>query len=134
MDIIKKDLLKLGINIDVYTSEQKILSGDLLDDVITILESKNLIYKGTLKPPKGINADGWETREQLLFKSSNFGDDVDRALKKSDGSWTYFASDVAYHLDKIKRTNGNLINVLGADHTGYISRINAAVQALSEWF
>jgi len=131
MDVIKIDLLKLGISMDVYTSEQKIVSGDLLNNVITILESKDLIYNGTLKPPKGIQADGWETRKQLLFKSSNFGDDSDRALKKSDGSWTYFATDMAYHLDKIKRTNGNLINVLGADHTGYIARINAAVQALS---
>ena len=131
MDIIKTDLLKLGINMDVYTSEKKIISGDLLDNVITILKSKDLIYKGTLNPPKGLKLDDWETREQLLFKSSNFGDDADRALKKSDGSWTYFATDMAYHLDKIKRTNGNLINVLGADHTGYIARINAAVKALS---
>jgi len=79
-----------------------------------------------------MNPDNWEKREQLLFKSTNYGDDTDRALKKSDGTWTYFATDMAYHLDKINRTKGNLINVLGADHIGYISRINAAVKALSD--
>ena len=132
LDNIKIDLLKLGIKMDVYTSEQKIVSSDLLSNVISILERKNLLYKGVLAPPKGMKTEDWETREQLLFKSSNYGDDADRALQKSDGSWTYFATDMAYHLDKINRTNGNLINVLGADHTGYISRINAAVNALSD--
>ena len=129
---IKTDLLKIGIVMDVYSSEQEIVSGELLENVIKILENKELIYYGTLAAPKGINPENWEKREQLLFKSTNYDDDTDRALKKSDGSWTYFATDMAYHLDKIKRTNGNLINVLGADHTGYISRINAAVQALSD--
>ena len=131
MKMIKLDLFKLGIEMDVYTSEKEIISGNLLPDVINILEKKKLIYYGTLLPPKGIDPRNWEEREQLLFKSSVYGDDSDRALKKLDGSWTYFATDMAYHLDKITRTNGNLINVLGADHTGYISRINAAVQSLS---
>ena len=128
---IKTDLQKIGIEMDVYSSEQKIVSSELLENVIKILEDKELVYSGTLPAPKGVNSKNWEKREQLLFRSTSYGDDTDRALKKSDGSWTYFATDMAYHLDKIKRTNGNLINVLGADHTGYISRINAAVRALS---
>jgi arginyl-tRNA synthetase len=128
---IKTDLQKIGIEMDVYSSEQKIVSSELLENVIKILEDKELVYSGTLPAPKGVNSENWEKREQLLFRSTSYGDDTDRALKKSDGSWTYFATDMAYHLDKIKRTNGNLINVLGADHTGYISRINAAVRALS---
>ena len=128
---IKTDLQKIGIEMDVYSSEQKIVSSVLLENVIKILEDKELLYSGTLPAPKGVNSENWEKREQLLFRSTNYDDDTDRALKKSDGSWTYFATDMAYHLDKIKRTNGNLINVLGADHTGYISRINAAVRALS---
>ena len=132
LKIIKNDLLKIGIKMDVFSSEQEIVSAQLLDNVIKILEYKKLIYQGTLPAPKGMNSKNWEKRKQLLFKSTDYDDDTDRALKKSDGSWTYFATDMAYHLDKITRTNGNLINVLGADHTGYISRINAAVQALSD--
>ena len=131
MKMIKEDLSKLGVKMDVFTSEKNIISGNLLTDILTLLENKNLTYYGTLDPPKGIDPNTWEKRQQFLFKSSSFGDDSDRALKKSDGSWTYFATDMAYHLDKINRTNGDLINVLGADHTGYISRINAAVNALS---
>ena len=131
MGMIKSDLLKLGIEMDVFTSEKEIISGHLLEEILEILENKNLIYNGVLNPPKGTDPKNWEKREQLLFKSSVYGDDTDRALKKSDGSWTYFATDMAYHLDKINRTKGDLINVLGADHIGYISRINAAVSALS---
>ena len=131
MKMIKEDLYELGIEMDVFTSEHNIISGNLLTDTLTILEDKNLTYYGTLDPPKGVDPTKWEKREQFLFKSTVYGDDSDRALKKSDGSWTYFATDMAYHLDKINRTNGDLINVLGADHTGYISRINAAVNALS---
>ena len=131
MKMIKEDLFKLGIEMDVFTSEKNIISGNLLTETLSLLEKKNLTYFGTLEPPKGTDPNKWEKRNQFLFKSTNFGDDSDRALKKSDGSWTYFATDMAYHLDKIKRTNGDLINVLGADHTGYISRINAAVNALS---
>ena len=131
MKMIKEDLFKLGIEMDVYTSEKNIISGNLLTDILTILDGKNLTYYGTLDPPKGTDPKNWKKRKQFLFKSTNYGDDSDRALKKSDGNWTYFATDMAYHLDKINRTNGNLINVLGADHAGYISRINAAVNALS---
>ena len=131
MGMIKNDLLKLGIEMDIFTSEKEIISGNLLDEILKILESKKLIYNGVLDPPKGTDPNNWEKREQLLFKSSEFDDDSDRALKKSDGTWTYFATDMAYHLDKINRTKGDLINVLGADHIGYISRINAAVSALS---
>ena len=131
MKMIKEDLFKLGIEMDVFTSEKNIISGNLLTETLTLLEKKNLTYYGTLDPPKGTDPNKWEKRNQFLFKSTNFGDDSDRVLKKSDGSWTYFATDMAYHLDKINRTNGDLINVLGADHTGYISRINAAVNALS---
>ena len=131
MKMIKEDLSKLGVKMDVFTSEKNIISGNLLTDTLTLLENKNLTYYGTLDPPKGTDPNTWEKRQQFLFKSSSYGDDSDRALKKSDGSWTYFATDMAYHLDKINRTNGDLINVLGADHTGYISRINAAVNALS---
>ena len=131
MKMIKEDLSKLGVKMDVFTSEKNIISGNLLTDILTLLENKNLTYYGTLDPPKGTDPNKWEKRQQFLFKSSSYGDDSDRALKKSDGSWTYFATDMAYHLDKINRTNGDLINVLGADHTGYISRINAAVNALS---
>ena len=131
MKMIKEDLSKLGVKMDVFTSEKNIISGNLLTDILTLLENKNLTYYGTLDPPKGTDPNTWEKRRQFLFKSSSYGDESDRALKKSDGSWTYFATDMAYHLDKINRTNGDLINVLGADHTGYISRINAAVNALS---
>ena len=131
MGMIKNDLLKLGIEMDVFTSEKEIISGNLLTEIFKILESKNLIFHGALDQPKGTDPKNWEKREQLLFKSSEYGDDSDRALKKSDGTWTYFATDMAYHLDKMNRTKGDLINVLGADHIGYISRINAAVSALS---
>ena len=134
MKMIKSDLLKLGIEMDVFTSEKEIISGNLLTEILKILESKNLIFYGALNPPKGTDPKNWEKREQLLFKSSEYGDDSDRALKKSDGTWTYFATDMAYHLDKMNRTKGDLINVLGADHIGYISRINAAVSALSNGF
>ncbi len=131
MGMIKNDLLKLGIEMDVFTSEKEIISGNLLTEIFKILENKNLIFHGALDQPKGTDPKNWEKREQLLFKSSEYGDDSDRALKKSDGTWTYFATDMAYHLDKMNRTKGDLINVLGADHIGYISRINAAVSALS---
>ena len=97
---IKTDLQKIGIEMDVYSSEQKIVSSELLENVIKILEDKELVYSGTLPAPKGVNSENWEKREQLLFRSTSYGDDTDRALKKSDGSWTYFATDMAYHLLK----------------------------------
>ena len=129
---IKKDLKNLGVKMDTYTSEQKIIDSKKLDEVIKILNEKRLLYTGILDKPKGNSNQDWEPRPQLLFKSKNFGDDSDRALKKSDESWTYFASDIAYHLDKLIRTKGNLINILGADHGGYTTRISSAVMALSE--
>ena len=132
MKMIRNDLFRLGIKMDVYTSEKDIISGNLLNETFNILEDKDLIYEGELEAPKGTNSDNWQKRKQLLFKSTDYGDDTDRALKKDDGTWTYFATDMAYHLDKMNRTKGDLINVLGADHIGYITRINAAVKALSD--
>ena len=131
MKDIKKDLESLGIFLDIYSSEQKIIDSGRLQEVLNILKEKKLIYTGVLEQPKGKQDDDWEPRPQLLFKSKIFGDDSDRALKKSDNSWTYFATDIAYHFDKIKRTKGDLINVLGADHGGYTSRLTSAVKAIS---
>ena len=132
LNLIKKDLLNLGVEMDVFTSEKSIIEKGFLDKVLNILKDNKLIYEGILEKPKGkADLDEWEPRPQLLFKSSLFGDDSDRALKKSDGSWTYFASDMAYHLHKIEKTNGNLVNILGADHLGYLKRIESAVDALS---
>src|SRR6202044_4030349 len=103
-----------------------------VEAAIEALEEKGLIYTGVLEPPKGKPVpEDWEERPQTLFRSTQFGDDLDRALKKSDGSWTYFAPDVAYHYDKIKRGFNLMVNVLGADHGGYAKRIQAAVRALS---
>ena len=132
LNLIKKDLLNLGVEMDVFTSEKSIIEKGFLDKVLNILKDNKLIYEGILEKPKGkADLDEWEPRPQLLFKSSLFGDDSDRALKKSDGSWTYFANDMAYHLYKIEKTKGNLINILGADHLGYLKRIESAVDALS---
>ncbi len=132
LNLIKKDLLNLGVEMDVFTSEKSIIENGYLDKVLNILKHNKLIYEGILEKPKGkADIDDWEPKPQLLFKSSLFGDESDRALKKSDGSWTYFANDMAYHLHKIKKTNGNLVNILGADHLGYLKRIESAVNALS---
>ncbi|MFL2822438.1 MAG: arginine--tRNA ligase [Candidatus Puniceispirillales bacterium] len=132
LNLIKKDLLNLGVEMDIFSSEKSIIEKGFLDKVLNILKDNKLIYEGILEKPKGkADLDEWEPRPQLLFKSSLFGDDSDRALKKSDGSWTYFANDMAYHLYKIEKTKGNLINVLGADHLGYLKRIESAVKALS---
>ena len=102
-----------------------------VDEVVKVLENANLIYTGTLEPPKGKSPEDWEPRPQLLFKATEFGDDVDRPLKKSDGTWTYFATDMAYHLDKHRRGFADLIDVWGTDHGGYVKRMNAAVAALT---
>ncbi len=132
LNLIKKDLLNLGVEMDVFSSEKSIIEKGYLDKVLNILKDNKLIYEGILERPKGkADLDEWEPRPQLLFKSSLFGDDSDRALKKSDGSWTYFANDMAYHLYKIEKTKGDLINILGADHLGYLKRIESAVKALS---
>ena len=114
---------------DVSTSEKQLFR-PFITEILKILESKKLIFNGVLDPPKGTDPKNWE-KENNYYLSSVYGDDPDRAFKKSDGTWTYFATDMAYHLDKMNRTKGDLINVLGADHIGYISRINAAVRALS---
>ena len=131
MDGIKADLHDLGIEMDVFSSERHLVDQGRVDEAVASLDERGLVYRGVLAPPKGQLPDDWEEREQLLFRSSEFGDDTDRPLQKSDGSWTYFASDVAYHLDKLNRTGGSLINVWGADHGGYVKRMTAATQALS---
>lgn len=131
MSLITYDLSELGINHDVFTSEKKIQEDRKIEEALSLLDDKGLLYKGVLEPPKGKKTDDWEEREQILFKSTNFGDDVDRALKKSDESYTYFASDIAYHLDKYRRGFENMVVILGADHGGYVKRIKAAVKALS---
>ena len=132
MELIKKDLKNLGITHDNFFSETEIVNKDLVNKAIKILKEKNLLKKGFLQPPKGEANDNWKKMKRLIFKSTLFGDDADRALQKNDGSWTYFANDVAYHMDKVNRKYENLVNVLGADHTGYIKRIDAAVSALSD--
>ncbi len=131
MQLIKKDLKALGVEHDIFTSENSLIGRGLVEEAIEILESKGLIYHGVLEKPKGNADDDWEPREQLLFRSTKFGDDSDRAIIKSDGSYSYFASDIALHLDKLRRGYDELFLVLGADHAGYINRITAAVQGLS---
>jgi arginyl-tRNA synthetase len=121
----------LGIVHDKFTSETEIVLNKEVEKVIQNLKEKNLVYEGKIKAPKGEDDDNWVAREQLLFKSTDFGDDKDRALQKSDKSWTYFASDVAYHNNKLNRGYDVLINILGADHAGYIKRITSVVEALS---
>ena len=134
MAMIKDDLAALNIRHDVFFSEASLQSGgaDLIKAAIEELRQKGLIYEGKLEKPKGHDDDEWEDRVQTLFKSTAFGDDEDRALQKSDGSYTYFAGDVAYHYDKLRRGFRHLINVFGADHVGYIPRIKAVVAALSD--
>ncbi len=132
LDGIKADLMDLGIQMDIFSSEQRLVEKGRVDEAVNSLQERELVYRGVLEPPKGKLPDDWEEREQLLFKSSAFGDDIDRPLQKSDGSWTYFASDVAYHLDKLQRTGGTLINIWGADHGGYVKRMTAATQALAD--
>ena len=131
LKLIKTNLANLGIVHDKFTSETEIVLNKEVDNVIKILKDKNLVYEGKIKAPKGDDDKNWVEREQLLFKSTDFGDDKDRALQKSDKSWTYFASDVAYHNNKLNRGYDVLINILGADHAGYIKRITSVVEALS---
>jgi len=131
LKLIKSNLESLGIIHDNFVSETSIVHEKEVEKVIIKLKNKNLIYEGKIKAPATENKDKWVEREQLLFKSTEFGDDKDRALQKSDRSWTYFASDVAYHNNKLDRNFNVLINILGADHAGYIKRITAAVEALS---
>ena len=132
MVMIKNDLLSLGIKHDLFVSETELVNKNNVKKAIKILEDKNYIYTGVLPKPKGDENEDWEPRDQLLFKSTLFGDDVDRALKKSDNTWTYFANDVAYHLYKLEREYDQYINILGADHAGYLKRLDACVTALSK--
>ena len=131
LKLIKANLESLGIIHDSFMSETSIVNAKEVEKVIIKLKNKNLVYEGKIKAPAGESDDKWVEREQLLFKSTLFGDDKDRALQKSDKSWTYFASDVAYHNNKLERNYDVLINILGADHAGYIKRITSVVEALS---
>ena len=131
MDLIKSDLKKLGIEHDNFFSETKLIENKMVDKAVNYLKKNNYVEEGYLDPPKGEKDKTWKKTKRLIFKSTLFGDDTDRAMQKNDGSWTYFANDVGYHMDKVNRNYENLINVLGADHTGYIKRITAAVNALS---
>ena len=132
MDLIREDLALLGVKMDHFFSEKSLYGTGRIEEAIAELEKKGLIYRGTLEPPKGKVPEDWEPREQTLFRSTAHGDDVDRPIRKSDGSWTYFAPDIAYHWDKIKRDFDELIDIFGADHGGYVKRMNAAVSALSD--
>ena len=129
--LIKDNLKSLGIEHDNFQSETKIVENNEVQKVVNKLKEKKYIFTGKIKAPMNEKKEDWVEREQLLFKSSDFGDDKDRALQKSDGSWTYFASDVAYHKNKVDRKFDYLINILGADHAGYIKRISSSVEALS---
>ena len=131
MNLIKTDLKALGISHDIFVSEKSLVKKNLVEKTIQILKEKKYVEEGFLNPPKGEENKDWKKTKRLIFKSTLFEDDTDRALQKDDGSWTYFANDVAYHSDKISRNYNYLINILGADHTGYIKRITASVKALS---
>jgi arginyl-tRNA synthetase len=130
MERIRADLALLGITQDVYFSEASL--GGKVQESLDTLQARGLIYEGVLEKPKGEAADDWEPRPQTLFRSTQFGDDQDRAMQKSNGSWTYFAGDVAYHWDKLTRGYDALVNIFGADHAGYVKRMTAAVKALSD--
>ncbi len=131
MELIREDLSALGVKMDKFFSEKSLYNTGLIEAALDDLREKGLIYEGVLEPPKGKKPDDWEPREQTLFKSTDHGDDVDRPVMKSDGSWTYFAPDIAYHYDKVQRGYDVLIDVFGADHGGYVKRMKAAVSALS---
>ena len=132
MDLIKDDLAAISIHQDIFISEQDLVSDGKIDEAIKTLKKSNLIYEGVLEPPKGKKPDDWEPRPQMLFKSTNYGDEVDRPLQKSNKEWTYFANDIAYHFDKYQRGSNHLVDILGADHGGYVKRMTAAVAALSD--
>ncbi len=131
LKIIRANLASANIVHEVFTSEAEITAEGYVEKALKILDEKGYIYKGVLEPPKGKKPDDWEEREQTLFKSTEFGDDIDRAIKKSDDSFTYFAGDLGYHLHKIERGFTKMVNVMGADHSGYVKRIKAGVTALS---
>ncbi|HAM48174.1 MAG TPA: arginine--tRNA ligase, partial [Alphaproteobacteria bacterium] len=126
MDLIRADLAALGITHEVFYSERELHASGAIEKTLEFLDSQGLIYVGVLEPPKGKQPEDWEPRPQTLFKATQFGDDVDRALRKSDGSWTYFAPDIAYHYDKFQRGYTTMVDIFGADHGGYIKRMKAA--------
>lgn len=132
LNLIKSDLAQLGVQHDVFVHESKFYQENKINKAIEKLNKLGLIYQGTLPPPKGKIDDNWEEKEQMLFKSTNYGDDQDRPVKKSDGSWTYLAADFAYAQDKIDRNFESLVYILGADHSGYVSRIKAVIEALGD--
>ncbi|QFT95791.1 Arginine--tRNA ligase [Roseovarius sp. THAF8] len=132
MALIREDLDALGVRMDVFYSEKSLYGTGRIEQALDALHSKGLIYEGVLEPPKSKKPEDWEPREQTLFKSTAHGDDVDRPVKKSDGDWTYFAPDIAYHYDKVERGFDALIDVFGADHGGYVKRMKAAVSALTD--
>jgi arginyl-tRNA synthetase len=132
METIRADLDLLGVRMDRFYSEKSLYGTGRIEAALADLEARGLIYVGTLEPPKGKTPEDWEPRPQTLFRSTAYGDDTDRPLKKSDGAWTYFAPDIAYHFDKVSRGYDLLIDVFGADHGGYVKRMKAAVAALSD--
>ncbi len=132
MVLIRDDLAALGVRHEVFASEFSLVKAGAVDAALKTLSDRGLIYTGTLEPPKGKKIEDWEPRPQLLFRATRFGDDTDRPLQKSDGSWTYFASDIAYHFDKYRRGFAEMIDVWGADHAGYVRRLQAAVKAITE--
>jgi arginyl-tRNA synthetase len=132
MALIREDLKALGVRHDLFVSERALVEAGTIDECLAALEQRGLIYTGVLDPPKGKLPEDWEPRAQTLFRATQFGDDVDRPLKKSDGSWTYFAADIAYHRDKCRRGFTHLIDVWGADHGGYVKRMQAAVRAVTD--
>jgi arginyl-tRNA synthetase len=132
MDLIRADLAALGVEQEVFFSETTLHKTGRIAEVVEELRARGHIYEGVLEPPKGKKPDDWEPREQTLFRATDFGDDVDRALQKSNGDYTYFAADIAYHYDKYQRGFKNMINVWGADHGGYVKRMQAAVKGLAD--
>ncbi|BBK38343.1 arginine--tRNA ligase [Allostella sp. ATCC 35155] len=131
MAMIRDDLAALGVDHDVFTSERSLVEAGAIERALEVLEGRDLIYTGVLEAPKGKQPEDWEPRPQTLFRATASGDDVDRPLRKSDGSWTYFAADIAYHLDKFRRGFATQIDVWGADHGGYVKRMQAAVSAVT---
>lgn len=132
MHEIRKDLERIGIVHEVFTSEAELCATGAVEEAITFLTERGFIYEGVLPPPRGKTTEDWECRLQLLFRSTQFGDDMDRSLQKADGSWTYFARDIAYHYDKFRRGYTQMINVWGADHVGTVKRVTSAVKAITE--